>query len=314
MPRLSFLDALRGLAACLVLVSHFGGSLSPEMQWHMLHTFNIGHVGVVVFFLVSGYIIPRSLDRAPDLRAFVVRRFFRLFPLYWFLILVALLLAGSQALGLVAANLSMLPALFRQPLLIGVSWTLGLELAFYTLVVLLRVLKMERHTVGVLAMLLVGAWFFEGYLPLHYSIVIGLPVFSYLAMFWAGTIAARIEGKQINRWLGYGLIVLILVSVTVPFDGRFVLLSRNEPNHIGARLVGFLIFFGVFTFRARPWPRVLVWLGTISYSLYLTHELVIAYAPRNLLLWIALTLVCSALTERLIERPGIALGKHLTFS
>src|SRR5215207_1738082 len=80
--RLAWLDGLRAVAVLLVVYAHlsrylFRGAREVSAEW--LHA---GTAGVMLFFLVSGYIIPASLERHGDLRAFWVSRFGRLLPLY----------------------------------------------------------------------------------------------------------------------------------------------------------------------------------------------------------------------------------------
>ena len=95
--RLEFLDALRGLAAFAVILQHAGQNLSPSYSAFAFSIFDLGNFGVTVFFLCSGFIIPISLERQGSLRSFWIRRFFRLYPLYWFCIGADLLLNNVTA-------------------------------------------------------------------------------------------------------------------------------------------------------------------------------------------------------------------------
>src|SRR3954463_8676156 len=96
--RMAWLDGLRAIAALLVVYAHLShyllrGARDVSAEW--LHA---GPAGVMLFFLVSGYIIPASLERHGSLRAFWVSRLCRLTPLY---VVVAALVAGLGATGLV---------------------------------------------------------------------------------------------------------------------------------------------------------------------------------------------------------------------
>src|SRR3954465_10022133 len=90
--RLQFLGAPRGIAAFAVILQHAGQPLSTGYSAFAFSMFDLGNFGVMLFFLCSGFIIPISLERQGSLRRFWIRRFFRLFPLYWFCIGVALVL------------------------------------------------------------------------------------------------------------------------------------------------------------------------------------------------------------------------------
>src|SRR3954465_8681907 len=80
--RLAWLDALRGIAAVVVVFKHALRPLLPEMESAVKAAFEPGWYGVMVFFLVSGYIVPASLERRGSIQAFWISRFFRLYPLF----------------------------------------------------------------------------------------------------------------------------------------------------------------------------------------------------------------------------------------
>ncbi|MER6825128.1 acyltransferase [Streptosporangium sp. NPDC000563] len=141
--RLAWLDALRGPAALAVALHHSGWTFIPDLWAEVDSRIDVGTWGVFVFFLVSGYIIPASLERRGDLRVFWIGRAFRLLPLLLVALGLALLLAyaGTFALheGLstrplplvVLGNVTMLQELLGVPAVIGVMWTLSYEMAFY---------------------------------------------------------------------------------------------------------------------------------------------------------------------------------------
>ena len=66
------------------------------VNWVTHQYVNIGRFGVVAFFLVSGYIIPFSLERGGSVRRFAVGRFFRLYPLYWVSLVAILVIYQFQ--------------------------------------------------------------------------------------------------------------------------------------------------------------------------------------------------------------------------
>src|SRR5690606_8415878 len=87
---LAWLDALRGLGALAVVAEHVLPWAMPSLRPYW---FNIGIYGVLVFFLVSGYIIPASLERRDDVRAFWISRLFRLYPIYLLVVGIVLVMA-----------------------------------------------------------------------------------------------------------------------------------------------------------------------------------------------------------------------------
>ncbi|TDE54683.1 acyltransferase [Nonomuraea mesophila] len=147
--RLAWLDALRGPAALAVTMHHAGWTYLPAVWAEVDRRIDLGTWGVFVFFLVSGYIIPASLERRGDLRAFWTGRAFRLLPLLLAACALAVLLAcaglpvldpglGQRPLAVVLlGNLTMTQELLNLPAVIGVMWTLSYEMAFYLMCVAL---------------------------------------------------------------------------------------------------------------------------------------------------------------------------------
>ena len=72
--RLAWLDVLRGLAALAVVFNHFGYFVPPGLKATVYQWVNPGDYGVFVFFLISGYIVPASLERKGSARTFWVSR------------------------------------------------------------------------------------------------------------------------------------------------------------------------------------------------------------------------------------------------
>ena len=81
------LDALRGLAAMLVVLFHYSWG-RPENRFE----FSVGNTGVDLFFIISGFVIFMSLEKAENLRQFVGNRFARLYPAYWVCVILTYIL------------------------------------------------------------------------------------------------------------------------------------------------------------------------------------------------------------------------------
>jgi peptidoglycan/LPS O-acetylase OafA/YrhL len=136
------LDSLRGLAALFVLIDH------TVTRANYTRPFDLGLFGVALFFLISGYIMPRTIVRYPNVMAFFRARVRRLWPSYLAAFAIAALM---QRAGLVpanwrvawpdgagfVANVFMLPSIAGVKGLLPVVWTLELEWAFYALLAVL---------------------------------------------------------------------------------------------------------------------------------------------------------------------------------
>ncbi|HET8683373.1 MAG TPA: acyltransferase [Micromonosporaceae bacterium] len=161
--RLGFLDVLRGVAALSVGLYHLGnqGPVRTGEFWWASHTLlNLGSFGVLLFFVVSGFIIPASLERTNSLRDFWVSRAFRLFPLFWVVSfgVVALYALGwinlpgyifRHTLEVSIANSTMLAHFLGAPFFIGPAWTLPFEMCFYLLTTVFFVTRIRRASVGI---------------------------------------------------------------------------------------------------------------------------------------------------------------------
>jgi peptidoglycan/LPS O-acetylase OafA/YrhL len=83
-----------------VVFNHFGYFVPPRLNGPVYQWINPGDYGVFVFFLISGYIVPASLERKGSVRTFWVSRLFRLYPLYLLAVGLALLLYAAHVGGL----------------------------------------------------------------------------------------------------------------------------------------------------------------------------------------------------------------------
>jgi peptidoglycan/LPS O-acetylase OafA/YrhL len=144
--RLAWLDALRGYAALVVVCFH----LSPQVigldrHLEVMRRIDLGKYGVLLFFLVSGYVIPMSLERHGSLRRFWIGRLCRIYPAYLAAIaLFAVVCAAgwlrwpqsvrAETVTGVLAHATMLPELLGQRGALRVFWTLSYEMTFYLIV------------------------------------------------------------------------------------------------------------------------------------------------------------------------------------
>ncbi len=175
--RLAWLDALRGWAALVVALHHGSYYCTPGLRAEHLTWIDPGVYGVMVFFLVSGYIIPASLERHGSVRRFWIARFLRIHPMLAVACAVAVapfvlglrgLRAGLERhdpLTAVLAHLTMLQDVLGVPNAINVLWTLSYEMAFYLIVVALFVAGSYRRGVVPLTVVLATGTLLAAALP-----------------------------------------------------------------------------------------------------------------------------------------------------
>ncbi|MFI6181436.1 acyltransferase family protein [Nonomuraea sp. NPDC051191] len=226
--RLAWLDALRGIGALAVVAEHLLPWFLPALRPYW---FNLGVYGILVFFLVSGYIIPTSLERHGDVRAFWASRAFRLYPLY--LAVIALVLAASWWVPVregvprdgsaVAAHATMLLDVVSVGGVADTMWTLSYEMVFYLLVTALFLMRAHERS-GLVSVLFAGASVVVGLVVSGAVLRGGWPAYVSCAVFAAGL--ACVVGGWFRRTaacvLGLMALALLLLSSRVPWLGAAV--------------------------------------------------------------------------------------------
>lgn len=351
--RYDHIDAMRAIAALLVVWLHVGQDVVVQTGGWLADfavDANVGGIGVMLFFMISGFVIPASLrpgePRGDELRRFLIRRVFRLYPAYWLSMLVALAgvwwLWGEQADALtIVANLTMAPQPFGLEPLQGLYWTLLTELVFYILCAGLFALGW-LHRPGVLATagLLLAALFITSYLngardpdnPIGFVYYTGMPM--HLSLMFASALLRQwhdgalqpgpVRSALLSVFGLWAIVVAWLSAAMQPGGG----LVWHYVDVEGSRAVGVLLFV-VMCFWLKPtWPP-LVALGRASYSLYLLHRPltamllwlaaawpVLAWLHRDMLaalgVVLAIEVLAAGLSYRFVELPMIALGRRLS--
>ncbi|WP_245974675.1 acyltransferase family protein [Thermomonospora umbrina] len=262
--RLAWLDALRGLAALAVALHHAAYHYTPALRREITAWFDPGLYGVMVFFLVSGYIIPASLERSRSPGRFWVGRAFRIYPLLLVALAALLLIAATGVQPLrpavadpgwtaVLAHLTMLQDLTAVPNALNVLWTLSYEMAFYLLVAALFAVGLHLRSAAIatgLAGASVAAVGLFGVLPAAaLSDAVGVtPVVTGTALMMAVAVGCafsrrprvRTVGPVLGGLLAAGLLVVNgrvpawegLVIIAVMFTGTAI----HRARHGGARV------------------------------------------------------------------------------
>jgi peptidoglycan/LPS O-acetylase OafA/YrhL len=355
------LEAFRGIGAILVLWTHCLVILplvrgTPQFDLIFLQVILMnGHLALMVFFVISGYVLGLSLDkgagRPGNFRDFYIRRVFRIYPAHVVAICVIalVLLSFDHAVRPVGSSM-LFGALFATPVtpsevffnallvrigLNGITWTLAVEMAVSVVFPLLYLAS--RHAsiwvrVGVLAVLLGLSIYLggtSGNMVRTVTIVGGSPgirkplldtllnLALYGYVFYLGLVAEpffrRLVPRMEGRWGSWLLWLAFLVGLV----GRLRLSLLMEV--LGATV---LVFCGMHMQTRNRITRALdhpfcIRLGTLSYSFYLYH-LIVIYCIASLmfrildlelirtvpLLFIFTLLVLSYLVSRGIAGPS----------
>jgi peptidoglycan/LPS O-acetylase OafA/YrhL len=374
--RIEWLDATRGLACLLVLVIHYyhialiavgpawfgkplvGDTLDdtlallnmePQSAYLALAPFilgywDIGKIGVLLFFLISGFVIPMSLLRLrkKPLLTFAISRFFRLYPVYWLsIILFCVVLSVFPMEGKtwswsqLAVNFTMFQKFVGVADINGVAWTLQIELIFYGMCAMLFGLKLIRETWAVITvwgLLLVASLgfaalkFFKGiYTPVALPLGLSYMVLGYLSR--SVIVAPQEEAPLVSKPIFWLIAAITLVTASVAcYWGYTEFFVRYTVTYAAA----FALYFVAQVVLSKP-QKMLKTLGEISYSVYLFHPIVgiaflfplVSWLAPNIPvgdIWVllglmvvasAVTLVFSYCTYRWLEKPAITVGRNL---
>ncbi len=313
--RLLELDALRGIAALAVVVYHYFYRYNelnnrPDAIINLVY---FGKYGAQFFFIISGFVIYWTLSRVEKPLDFLISRFSRLYPVYWvaavitFSIVAVSGLPGKKvSIYDAAGNLLMFHEYFRIPHIDGVYWTLTVELTFYFWIFILylsRQLKWAEYwmfpvlTVAVLQ----SVNLFK--LP---EIVNKIFITHHISFFIAGISFYKLANKISDRFT-LPLIFLSLASTA------FIISIKHS--------LVFSVFYACFYLAISGKLKFLVlkpfvFLGTISYPLYLLHQnlgyvILNRFYERQLsttagaFLSIILCVLIATLLNKYVEKPAL---------
>jgi peptidoglycan/LPS O-acetylase OafA/YrhL len=349
---LEFIVVLRAVSALLVVYSHLMGNwdiMYTDPQWGVIDFFRnyfstplgiiggFGPLGVCIFFLISGFIITHTAQRETRF-TFAVKRFLRIYPPFFgstvIIFFVVLLFTNTpyifqmhlrQLITPTEALLStvMVNYLFAKPYIVNpVAWTLLVEVMFYGICVITLNLLKARPRLGILANLGICFLFMLTYPrfgTVGLNVVFRLMSVPYLIF---GQIIYYLWAKRID-WRTFGALAIVCYIVIIyplrTIDQSYYSASNSLPISFVYALA---IFSGLLILNNRlKTPRVVRFLSTISYSLYLYHYLVgtfilvvliplIGYTFALPIAWIS-SIAVAYLSWRFVEKPSQQVARRL---
>ncbi|MFD1792127.1 acyltransferase family protein [Ochrobactrum teleogrylli] len=343
--RFSNIDGLRAIAATSVLFHHIFGDIVRHAADKntafvgaldlIVSSFDFGRFGVVLFFLISGFVVPFSIKGDRPIRRFAIGRFFRLYPAFWLSLLCMcayLAFTGDvPELKAVLANLTMAANMFGQSWLSGVYWTLFIELAFYILMAMAFTVGMLRQPLMIFAAGLLLAASTGVPFALR-SVGINLPVIYiglHLSFLFCGLLL-RLAVVEKARHAVWAALALVIVQMSIIGSIGDFSLARNDMFFIVGKfpiIVAYVAAYAVFMlslWTMRPKAEILAATGEISYSIYLFHVpvcwTIYLFLPPTgtvsdlitMALCVVASFAVSSLTYRYVEKPMIAVGRRFT--
>lgn len=290
--KLETLEALRGIAALLVVLYHLQDIFSARLGvLPFAGVFGAGDRGVDLFFVLSGFIISfnhaRDVGKPDRVTSYLYKRFSRVMPSVWIMTLVAAVFYAFHFGGVAKeakldtgnflASMFLLPQ--QQPALVNVTWTLKYEIFFYglfALAILHRRIGLAALLAWQLAVLLqlAGVLHASHWLVAYYLRPICLEFG--IGMLMAQVVAHTTQWSRPARWAcGSALVLGLGVVVGGLLDEG--LAGRHSLETVRVLVYGVApgaVILALVTCERTgrlPVPKALVWLGSISYALYLTN-------------------------------------------
>ena len=335
-----FITGLRAIAATMVVMIHTGAFADFGTMGHTITS--SGKYGVDIFFVISGFTIAKTFTEAKDYRSYLTRRFMRVLPLYWFIISLSMILwlSGEFTLPYWMLELGSQPDLYNFLMhlsmvsyldyriansLTGVEWTIPIEVFWYVcLPPLIHFVKTIPRAIGAILLFLtlkailsyVSKDMFGTSLLIKWSpIPYGHLFFVGVATFYLRERFKSVTSKNPIVWIAVAFVSFI-AALAIEFSNRSEILALSTAilivylNPARARWI------------TRPLTtRLMLFLGSVSYSIYLIHMLVFhilndfALLPTSsigkFLVVYGITVALSTATYMIIEKPSNQAGRRM---
>lgn len=331
----NFITGMRAYAAFAVVLIHMGGGGLRSLGDVGNRVADMGGAGVYAFFVISGFSVASALHSGPTYGAYLARRMARIAPLYYFWMAAAAAISIEKpSLYNWAMHVSFLSVADYKITnsIIGVEWSIPIEVFWYFLLPFLLKPIFEKRW-GIPIAVVVSFFLYKAsriipeYLPMP-------PSEAFLAMHWSplpyvfsyclGAVAFRI--RPILAPLASNLVIgsIFILFVLYAVSSRFATYSRASEFFAITVFTFALICLGSaknVIYQRMFTTKACIFLGTISYGVYLCHLPISGLVTRlgfepadatlKFLLVSALSVLASLVTYRVIERPFQLLGKRL---
>ena len=357
--KLVFAHQLRAVAALSVVLNHYWGiffsptvraivgvpaGFVPSQPGYTRHVlapgaggFLYGAFGVGVFFLISGFVIPIGL-RHLSTGQFLVRRFFRIYPVYWFCLLISLVmyvvssrywstpLPDRVSLPYIARNLALLHSATGIPSLDFVCWSLAVEVKFYVIFALIFLLGKNAQQVLGVSIGFIALCCVVTYITTHGQdpesfVAYAVSDMKYMSFMFLGCLFYYVLYGELDARaaLGYGVLLFgLFAAIGSLYEGQvFGPLVKNYTYAL-------IVFTACYVLRGRfTSNRVFDFLADISFPLYLVHS-TIGYVTMPILIdqgmsytfaWLmclGLAVLVASLVHVYVELPANAFGRNVS--
>ena len=308
--RIDVIQLLRGIAAILICVFHLKGLFNTATTHYGTTLFGGGAIGVLLFCIISGFIIyytTRKSDGSPlYVKNFMIKRLIRIIPLYYIMVLFWVF-AYDTHLDYFSKDIMTLvktfsfvpmfdspagPAYGMPPLKVG--WSLNYEIFFYIIIAATLFVKRFRWEMvfAVFAGLVIlipllsrGFVSFNPSINYHFGFLylslMTNPILLYFAVGVALGILFESSFEIRAKWIQTSLLILSIFLFLLTY---FRVSPMFNNFFINLFICGTLVFALLFFNKNNGIrvPALFVYLGDMSYSLYLIHPTIVIVFPRFL--------------------------------
>lgn len=313
MGKLDYIDALRGIAALSIVIYHVYGIAGSAYPLYIIPDRFIGLAltGIPLFFIISAFTLYLSLDKKEKEKnkflKFYLRRFFRIAPLFYFLLLFVLLdgfithnggFSWSEVLANFTFTFNLLPKFSES--LFSDGWTVGVEMLFYSV---LPLIYLAVNNIRRSVLLFFGIYWISGEARQLLSIIIGESImtstnYNYYNFFhWAyifpiGIVCYLIYKSYLPRMrseynsrVAFGMLLLSLIILFIFVNNMTLATAFYDlykplvglTSWLPMSSIAFVLMVLSLSLASN---RVIVnwftrFFGTISYSLYLIHPFIV---------------------------------------
>jgi peptidoglycan/LPS O-acetylase OafA/YrhL len=271
--RVYWLDELRGIAAICVVIQH-GIWLSRPNP--LEYYFDPGIFGVTIFFCISGFIVPHSINpqNSGEVMRFIISRVFRLYPAYWCSLLLAAVIL-SPSWRSILANITMLQKFLGVDDIIGSYWTLQVEILFYAILIgmiLFRHLNNFFYSIVLMIFFATASMVLAlGRTFLHYKFPIAPPIgLTFMLLCHSMALASERSNLKAKMLLTGAATFCILTATFLLGYSHNWGFGETPTRFMVSDSLAFILFVS-YKYLPNSIPFFL-FIGRISYSIYLVHE------------------------------------------
>jgi peptidoglycan/LPS O-acetylase OafA/YrhL len=313
--RFDVLDGWRGISILLVLASHLL-PLGPK-AWEL--NVAAGLLGMVLFFILSGFLITHFLLNRPSVLEFLIRRLFRILPLAWlYMALVFYIYPVSN--GTWWAHFLFYANYPPKPLIPATDhlWSLCVEIHFYLGIAILVGLFRKKGLM-LIPLICIGFTLLRIVYDIHFSVITHFRVDDILAGSLLALIYNNRLGSAMREFMRYGSVIVVIPLLIISCHPAAGFMQFLRP-YLAASLIGITLFNQESALIHLLRNRILHYIATISYALYVIHPFLMTtwlgsgehlekYAKRPLLFLVLF--VSAHFSSFYYEKKWIEFGKKL---